>query len=203
MIETMYFDLGNVLVFFSHEKMYRQLSQLSGLSSDAIRAMLLENQMQSRYETGQISTETLYKEFAKQSNQPFSISEFTHAASDIFTPNEELFPVVRDLKRQNIRLILLSNTSECHFNKVWELYPILKEFDDWVLSYKAGACKPDALIFRKALALANCPPELCFFVDDVREFVEAAKKEGLDSEIFLNVPTFKKQLQKRGVAIPA
>ena len=197
----MYFDLGNVLVFFSHEKMYNQLSQLSGLSSDAIRAMLSHKEMQGRYETGKISTEELYQHFTKASKKSFLLSEFTHAASDIFTPNEELFPVVKDLKRQNIRLILLSNTSECHFNQVWKLYPILKEFDDWVLSYKTGACKPHPLIFQKALSLANCPHERCFFVDDIREFVEAAKKEGLDSEVFLSVHLLKKQLKERGVSL--
>lgn len=199
MIQTMYFDLGNVLVFFSHEKMYKQLSHLTELTPDAIRAILRDNQMLLQYETGKISTEDLYKHFFDASPRIFSFSEFTHAASDIFTPNEELFPIIKELKRQNIRLILLSNVSECHFNRVWSSYPILAEFNDWVLSYKAGACKPNPLIFEKALAIAECPHEHCFFVDDIPEFVEAARASGLDSEVFSNVATFKEHLKERGV----
>ncbi|MCC6127643.1 MAG: HAD family phosphatase [Chlamydiae bacterium] len=201
MIQTMYFDLGNVLIFFSHEKMYRQLSDLSGLSQKTIRSWLLENDTQYRYETGNLSTEELYSYFAAGSQKSFSLPEFTNAASDIFTPNEELFPIARALKNQQIRLILLSNTSECHFNYAFERYPILKEFDDWVLSYKAGACKPSPLIFEKALTIANCPSENCFFVDDVPEFVEAARKAGLDSEVFSGVETFKKHLGDRGLVL--
>ena len=201
MIRTMYFDLGNVLIFFSHEKMYRQLSELSGLPQKTIRSMLLENDTQYRYETGKISTEKLCSYFVKASPKSFSLPDFTNAASDIFTPNEELFPIARELKNQQIRLVLLSNTSECHFNYIFERYPILKEFDDWVLSYKTGACKPNPLIFEKALSLANCPAENCFFVDDVPEFVNAARKAGLDSEVFSGVETFKKHLGERGVVV--
>ncbi len=201
MIQTMYFDLGNVLIFFSHEKMYSQLSELSGLPQKIVRAILFENDTQHRYETGKIDTEELYCYFQANSKKNFSLPEFTNAASDIFTPNEELFPIARALKAKQIRLILLSNTSECHFNYIYERYPILQEFDDWVLSYKTGACKPSPLIFEKALSLAQCPPQNCFFTDDIAEFVDAARKAGLDSEVFSGAETLKKHLSDRDVAL--
>ncbi len=195
----MYFDLGNVLVFFDHDKMCHQLSLISGLPPADIRSMLQENKMQNRYETGLITTDELYTRFSHASPKSFSLDEFTDAASNIFTPNKEIFPVIKKMKQQNIRLILLSNTSECHFNYIYKNYPILSEFNEWVLSYKAGACKPHPLIFEKALTLANCPSSHCFFVDDIHEYVEAARKAGLDSEVFSNVATLKQHLRDRNV----
>lgn len=197
----MYFDLGNVLVFFSHEKMYSQLSNLSGLPSLTIQSLLQKDKIQHRYETGDITTSELYHHFMQMSPKPFSLKEFTHAASNIFTPNEDIFPVVRGLKKQNIRLILLSNTSECHFNYIYENYPILSEFNEWVLSYKAGACKPDPLIFQKALTLAQCPTSDCFFTDDIHEYVQAARQAGLDSEVFSSVDNLKQHLADRRVFV--
>lgn len=199
MIKTMYFDLGNVLVFFDHEKMYEQLSTLSGLSVANIRSMLQENKTQHRYETGLITTDELYNRFTQASPNPFSLEEFAYAASNIFTPNEEIFPIIKEMKKQKIRLILLSNTSECHFNYIFKTYPILSEFNEWVLSYKAGACKPDPKIFEKALKLAECPASNCFFVDDIHEYVQAARKAGLDSEVFSNTTILKKHLADRQV----
>ena len=201
MIQTMYFDLGNVLIFFSHKKMYDQLSHLTGLSEKEIQKILFEDKMQQRYETGKLSTPDLYAHFAKMGSKSFSLPQFTHAASDIFTPNEELFPIVEEMKKRKIRLILLSNTSECHFNEVVRRYPILRQFDDWVLSYKTGACKPDPLIFEKALSLAECPRENCFFTDDIQEYVEGARKVGLDSEVFSGTASLKNHLASRSLYV--
>ncbi len=201
MIQTMYFDLGNVLVFFSHDKMYSQLSELLGLPAKSIRKLFLEDQLAYRYETGQISTEELYKTFAKLAKKPFSLEEFLLAAAEIFIPNTEIFPLIEAMKTQHIRLILLSNTSECHFQYVCQHYPILQTFDEWVLSYKTGACKPNPAIFQKALSLAQCPKEHCFFTDDIPQYVEAAKQSGLDSEVFSGVPQLKSHLAHRGVNI--
>ena len=199
MIHTMYFDLGNVLIFFSHEKMYKQLETLSGLSVAQIQSILLKDQIAYQYETGKMNTEELYNHFSALSKKTFSIKEFTQAASDIFVPNTDLFPFVEQMKKKQIRLILLSNTSECHFNYIREAYPIIHLFDEWVLSYKVGACKPNPLIFQKALSLAQCPVSNCFFTDDIPEYVQAARKEGLDSEVFSGVSAFKEHMKDRGL----
>ena len=174
-----------------------QIAKISGLSVQETRSILIEKKIQQDYELGKMSTEQLYSYFAKLGTRSFSLLEFMEAASDIFIPNEKIFPVIQQLKDQKIRLILLSNTSECHFNRIYSHYPILRLFDRLVLSFEAGVCKPDPVIFQKALALADCCPTECFFTDDVQEFVGAARKAGLDSEVFSNVPTLKKHLFDR------
>ena len=202
MIQTIYFDLGNVIVFFSHQKMIRQIAETAGLSPQEVQSMLITNRGQIEHERGKVKTEELYAEFSRRGTRPFTFHEFIEAASDIFTPNTELFPIIEELKKRGIRLILLSNTSECHYNRVYSHYPILRLFDAHVLSYEAGACKPDPLIFRKALTLAECPKSNCFYIDDIPEYVTAARKTGLDSEIFTNVEALKKQLAARKIHIP-
>lgn len=201
MIRSMIFDLGNVLVFFSYPKMVAQVAACTGLKAAEIETLFFDRRLRDLYETGQMSSEELVSHFQSISPRRFSFSELMHALSDIFTPNRELWPVVDQLKEQGVRLVLLSNTSECHFNRILADYPICQKFDHCVLSYEVGACKPDPKIYRQALAVSGCKPEECFYTDDIPEFIDGARKEGLQGEIFTNVPALRKHLFDRGCTL--
>jgi glucose-1-phosphatase len=199
MLKTVFFDLGNVLVFFSRPKMYRQIAECTGLSPEAAQKILVDERVQDFYEMGQIDTAHLTQIFKSRSPKPFAERALVDAFSDIFTPNTSLFPLIERLKKQKLRLILLSNTSECHYARVHADYPVLALFDDYVLSYKVGALKPSQEIFLHALSKAGCRQSECFYTDDIPEFVEGARKVGLDSELFTNVAGLKAALGARGV----
>jgi putative hydrolase of the HAD superfamily len=197
----MYFDLGNVLIFFSYPKMVAQVAACTGLETSEIERLFFDRRLREVYETGQMGSEELVSHFRTISPRKFSFSEFMHAFSDIFTPNQELWPVVDQLKSQGVRLILLSNTSECHFQRILKDYPICQKFDHSILSYEVGACKPDALIYERALAVSGCKPEECFYIDDIPEFIKGAETAGLPGEIYTSVPALHKQLKERGCTI--
>lgn len=194
MIQTILFDLGNVIVFFSQKKMIQQLSECSGLPIETIQKLMI---YRDQYEAGLIPTEKLYQLFANLSPKKFSQRDFLHAASDIFTPNEAIFPLIQTLKDKNFRLILLSNTSSAHFEYLQPKLPILNLFDQKILSYEIKACKPESKIFQEAMKAAQCSPQECFYTDDIEEYILAAKKHKIDAEIFIDVPTLKTHLSKR------
>ena len=146
------------------------------------------------YEAGRLTSEEFYRHLQSKSSHPFSFRDMMVAMSDIFTPNIELWPIVEKLKDQGSRLVLISNTNECHFNFAYSHYPILKLFDRFILSYEVGACKPEPLIFEKALKEARGKT---FYTDDIPAFVEAGRAAGLDAEVFTDVPSLQKQLEKR------
>lgn len=197
-LKTVYFDLGNVLIFFSLPKLFSNLSQCTGLNPEKIENFLYRTDLREQYEKGLIRTEELYQKFSNVATKSFSLLAFTAAFSDIFTPNYEIWPLVKQLKDQGMRLVLLSNTSECHFKHADTHYPVLQLFDHKVLSYEIGAWKPDQKIFHHALKFAKCAPEECFYIDDIPEFIENARIAGLPGEIFTDVPKLKQQLIQRG-----
>ena len=61
---------------------------------------------------------------------------------------------------------------------------MLRHFDDLVLSYEVKAMKPSPLIYREAIARAQCRPEECFYTDDIAAYVEGARREGIDAVQF-------------------
>lgn len=198
MIKTIYFDLGNVLIFFSFPKMLEQIATLSGLKGSDIEKIFFQTDLRKLYETGKIQTRDLYQALLSHSSKPFTQKAFEWAFSNIFTPNLELWPLVSQLKEKGVRLILLSNTSECHFHFAQEHYPILKQFDELILSYEVGAWKPEAEIFQTALQRAHCKAEECFYTDDVPEFIQAAQESGLNGEVFTTTEQLKQALSRRG-----
>lgn len=182
MLKTVYFDLGNVLFFFDHNQMINQVAQCCDLNPTQVKQLAFQQKLQESYEKGTITSEELYRYFKTLSSHPFSFRDFMEAISNIFTPNTALWPTVERLKQEGIRLVLISNTCESHYNFVYSHYPILRLFDEKILSFELGLLKPDPRIFRKALFYRQGNPDECFYTDDIPPNVESARKEGLDRD---------------------
>jgi putative hydrolase of the HAD superfamily len=97
------------------------------------------------------------------------------------------------------RLVLLSNTNAIHFEMVRANYPLLRHFDDLVLSYEVKAMKPDRRIFEIAVERAACRPEECFYTDDIPAFIEGARQLGIDAVRFESAEQLQREMRARGI----
>jgi glucose-1-phosphatase len=199
MIRTIVFDLGGVIVGFEFERAYRTIEKLSGLDTPQIRARIRETGLVPLLESGKIDPGEFVSRLTAALGVTMSYDEFSALWSSIFLP-ETLIPesLLEHLHRHH-RLVLLSNTNAIHFEMIREAYPLLRHFDHFVLSHEVGAMKPAPEIYREAIRHALCLPEECFYTDDVLEFVEGARREGMDSGQFLGFEKLKADLALRGV----
>lgn len=198
MLKTVLFDIGNVLFFFDHVKMIRQIGTCCGIDPEKLKSIFFEHQVQQEYEKGQINSHDVHQILQTYGTKKFTPKDWMEAASNIFTPNYALWPIVEKLKKEKVRLVLLSNTSEIHYNYLYSHYPILPLFDEKILSYEVKSSKPHPKIFQKALETIECPVANCFYTDDIPEFIDGARKIGIDSELYLSVPDLKRHLANRG-----
>ena len=201
MLRTVLFDMGNVLVYFSHERMCAQIGALCGKSEAEIRRLLLDSGLQWKFERGRISETEFHREFEAAAGCSVKLVELIHAGSDIFELNEGVLPLLEELRGLKHRLVLLSNTSVSHFEHVRSQFDVLDYFDDFVLSYEVGALKPDTEIFHAAAKGIGCEPSEGFFTDDIEANVEAARRCGLDAEVFTGVGATIEQLRRRDVEL--
>lgn len=199
MIETFFFDMGNVLVHFSHERMCRQMGEICGLSPVEMRQWLFDSGVQAEFEKGRITEKELHRRLERETQRSLDFDALVHAGSDIFERNAAIEPIVHSLKKQGHRLVLLSNTSLSHFRFVRERFDIIATFDECVVSFEVGAMKPERAIFEAALANAHCPPERCFYTDDIAEYIAAGRSHGMQAEVFTTVDALKGHLRDRGV----
>lgn len=194
-INTLLCDLGNVILFFSYDKMIGQIAKATKLDDQAVRHLLFDKSLAVAYERGEIDSLSLYRKIISLCEGAPSYAEFFYAVSDIFTPNEEIYPILHALKEKKIKLILLSNTCPAHFEFARKNFPILDLFDEFVLSYRVKALKPEKAIYDHALSLAQCAPEKCLYIDDIPEFTNAAQKLGIHAITFTNTHALSNDLQ--------
>jgi len=198
-IRTLIFDLGRVIVPFDFRRGYERMAERCGLTPEEVRARLKSDGLVYAFESGGIGRHEFHRRVAGLLETDVGYEEFREIWFSIFLP-ETLIPdsLVGALHRR-YRLVLLSNTNVIHFEMIRERYPILRHFDAFVLSYEAGAMKPDPRIYAAAIEAARCAPQECFFTDDIPEYVEGARQAGIDAVVFEGAEALERELRARGV----
>jgi putative hydrolase of the HAD superfamily len=203
MIRALLFDLGNVLIYFSHERMCRQIGELVGRSGEEVWRLLMGSAPYVRYETGAISTIEFARELERLFDRQIDPAALSRAASDIFWRNESIEPVIEQLAARGYPLVLLSNTCDMHHHWVDERFAVLRHFERRALSYQVGACKPQPEIYHAAASLAGVALNECFFTDDTPGHVAAARQLGIDAVVYRDTQQLVAQLQRREITLSA
>lgn len=199
MIRTIILDLGRVLIPFDFERGYQRMAQRSGLPSDEIRSRIHATGIMTEYESGRVSSPAFADAIGRALGIPLDYEEFCEIWSSIFLPHTLLPEEFVVSLRRNYRTVLLSNTNEIHYSMLRRTYPILGHFDAYILSYEAKAMKPEPAIYQATLAAAQCAPGECFFTDDMPDYVEGARRLGIDAVQFQGYEKLRADLETRGV----
>ncbi len=201
----LYFDLGNVLLSFCHERMCRQMAAVAGLDPAAVKHAMIEAEgsldMQMRFERGAIDARCYYDFFCEQTGTRPDRTALEYAGSDIFEVIEPMARLVESLAAAGHRLGILSNVGSVHWQFVNDgRYPFLHSaFELTVLSYEVHSTKPDTAIYRHAIDRAGVPAEEIFFVDDRHENVAGATAAGIDAVQFTSSEQLAQELRLRGI----
>ena len=199
LIKTIIFDLGNVIVPFDFKLGYARLASLGGIPSSEIPKRIRSTDLVTRFECGEIGSREFVEELSRLLELKTTYEEFCEIWSSIFLPPTLVSASMLEGLRRRYRLLLLSNTNAIHFAMVEANYPLLRYFDYYVLSYRVGALKPSPKIYEEALAHAECRPEECFFTDDIEQYVDGARRAGIDAVQFRSVPELERELLDRGI----
>jgi len=195
------FDLGGVIVPFDFKRGYAKMEGLCGYAAAEIPARLRTTDLVTRFESGQVEPEEFVRQLSDILELKATYEEFCELWTSIFLPDTLVPDSLLERIHARRRLLLLSNTNDIHFTMVERNYPIMRHFDDHVLSYRVGALKPSPLIYKEAIARAGCRPEECFFTDDVAAYVEGAVREGIDAVRFESAAQVERELMNRGVLV--
>jgi glucose-1-phosphatase len=198
-IKTVLFDLGNVVVPFDVKRAYMHMAELCGCTPEVVAARIRATGLVTPFEKGQIETEPFIRELSTALKLEITYQNFCDWWNGVFLPE----PLVSDALLENLRsrhrVLALSNTNPIHFAMLKEAYPLLRHFDDYVLSYQVGAAKPEPKIYLEAIARAQCDPGECFFTDDLAVNIEAALAHGMDAVQFFSAEQLATELRVRGV----
>ncbi len=199
----LFFDVGNVLLYFDHQLACRQIAELVDSDEQRIWDLLFKSGFELRYERGEISTDEFYETFCEAVGKRPAIDALARASSDIFRVNPAMHAIASQLHVMGYRLGLLSNTSEMHWNFFSDgRYDIIPRiFDVKVLSFQVGALKPDPTIYQAAADLSGVELAEIFFIDDIAGHVEGACAAGIDAVQYTSPSSLVTDLRKRGIRI--
>jgi glucose-1-phosphatase len=202
--QFIYFDMGNVVLNFSHERMAQQMARVAGIEPAAAAHILFTDKvgLEWVYERGELTRDQFYARFCQAAGSRPNIDELDAAANDIFEIKVPTLGPIGRLAAAGYRLGIASNTTYSHWTYCLGRFRALrKAFSVYAMSYELEAMKPDIAFYQGAARLAQTPPEGIFFVDDRPENVAGAQAAGWDAVVYESASQLSEELRKRGVLI--
>jgi putative hydrolase of the HAD superfamily len=198
-IKAIIFDMGKVIIPFDFQRAYTTIEELCAYKTAEIRERLRATNLVTQFETGLMEPRDFVSRLCEILGANIEYEHFRQIWSSIFLPDTLIPETLVEGLRKRHRVLLLSNTNAIHFPMIRDAYAILDHFDDFILSYRVRAMKPDPAIYKAAIRAAGCRPEECFFTDDIKDYVEAARKLGMDGVQFVSREQLEEDLRARGV----
>lgn len=194
MIKTVIFDIGNVLTDFAWQEMYKEKG-LGGETFDRVAKATVQSPYWCELDRGIMTfSEVMDKFVSLDSEMEDEIRRVLADMHGIVTGRSYAVPWVCSLKKQGLKVYVLSNFSE----KIWkECIDALEFFeftDGGIISYKEHLIKPDQAVYQLLLERYGLCADECVFIDDLEENVKAARLCGINGIVFKNYEQAKKEL---------
>ncbi len=195
MINTIFFDIGGVLLNIYPERTIQHLSDLTKLSNNEIVAAFPE-EAHHEYERGEISDSEFYNEVKRKLSISNNLTEeqFWQAWSLLVGEETEVVKIMNNLTSK-YPVWLLSNTNPYHILKE-ERFKLFDKITGGIYSFEVGSRKPEEDIYFKALEVAGVTAEESLFIDDLLENVEMAKLLNMKAVQFKSINDLNEQLSK-------
>lgn len=202
-IKAVFFDLGKVILSFSHQDIVdRLLSRAEPASrrpAELFEYLFDSNEgLCNLYDEGMVTSREFHGMIDARFGLGVDFEGFAGLWNDIFTENEEVTRLVR-LVREARPAYLLSNINELHWEFIRDRYPVLSELDGLALSYRLKTKKPKPAIFEAALGMAGVSGGEAVFIDDLEENTRAASAFGITGITFTGHEELARTLRGMGL----
>jgi len=201
MIKAIIFDYGNVIHKWDNNIFLKEFVRLSGMDYHHVVDVIFGQGLHDKLETGEISNIAFFKEIKGRLNLKISQDEFFKLfSSKLFKKIETTINLIKKLKK-DYKVALLSNTNKIDFDYTIKKSKVFPLFDAVTLSFEVGHKKPDKEIFINALKKLNFKPDECVFIDDIKEYSDAASKLGIHGIHYTSYENLIKELKKLNIMV--
>ncbi len=110
--------------------------------------------------------------------------------------NNRLISYISELKKAGYKIGLISNTGSNWISESFLSQDELVLFDAMILSFEVGVTKPNPEIYEIACERLAIKPDEGVFIDDIEDYCEAARTEGLKAIHYKNYAQIKTDLEQ-------
>lgn len=199
MIRNIIFDVGNVLVEYSWERMLKAL-HITGEAYDAVAKATVLSPMWNELDRSLLSDEEILEGFIQ--NAPEYEKE-TRLVWDNIPESIHCYDYsvewVRKFRKKGYGTYILSNYSKRGYEMTKQELPFVADMDGVLFSYEVKLVKPEPEIYQTLLKKFQLKPEESVFLDDNEKNIIAAREAGIHAIHFRNKEQAEAELEKLGV----
>ncbi|MCR5475781.1 MAG: HAD family phosphatase [Lachnospiraceae bacterium] len=196
MIKNLIFDVGGVLIGYRWKEMLMEDFGLSDDKAEEVGQRIFEDPIWRDFDRGVVHIDKLVGHYCTLYPEDADIFRRVFYGNDrMATEREAVWEKMEELKKKGYNIYILSNYSEYLFKKHTDPLPFRNLLDGGVVSYQAGAIKPEAEIYTHLLKKYGLDPEECIFFDDIEANVEAARNIGITSRHITSEEALLKELE--------
>ena len=179
------------------------LTETSGLTSEAVM-QAVTGDLGNQFMLGRFDAAEFHRRLTSQLRVEIDTDDFLAlwrgviAVDDDSTRPGGIYDIVTRLHGR-YRLAIGSNTDALHYTRRLDLQPSLEDFDDVLLSYELGRCKPDPQFFVLGLRKLGVQADECVFIDDRHDNVAAASSLGITGLHFTSAARLEADLTELGL----
>jgi len=193
------FDLGQVLLPFDYKSFIEKVNRHKPGIGEQFAELYKQNYYIHRdFEKGLISEEVFITQMLGYLDNAIDGETFCRYWSDIFSFNDDVITLLSKLKKK-FKLYLISNTNSIHKKYGFGNYEFLTVFDKLILSHEVKFLKPEKEIYIEVEKVSGLPSEEHIFIDDILEYVDAAKSIGWDGIQFVGYDDLVNNLMIRNI----
>ncbi|KZM48395.1 HAD family phosphatase [Labrenzia sp. OB1] len=200
LITTVVFDIGNVLIEWNPEYLYRQL-----IPDPLERKTFLEticttkwNEQQDLGRSWREAVEMLSRRHPDKADLIAAYDRRWHEMVPGEIPGTS--SILAQLRERGVPLYAITNFSTEKFGEARTRFPFLKtSFLDVVVSGEEKLIKPDPRIYEVLLQRNGLDAQGCFFIDDSRSNVDAARDAGMQAYHFRSAAELRSELTRLGL----
>ena len=200
-IDTVVFDLGNVLIPWDIRWMLRKIFD----NETAVESFIADADIMAwhaQQDAGYPVAQAILEHSEKHPQHAHAIRAVYGRWHETMKPAfPESVALLRELKAQGFRLYALSNFSAELFYQSREYYDFWDAFEGIVLSGEEGVNKPDPKIYNILFERHAVKPESSVFLDDSLANVVASRELGMRAVHFTDAAAARVALRKMGLAV--
>ncbi len=202
------FDIGRVIVRLDLKRAFAPIAAAirdtrgrpaKSLSAEDTWELILADEHWHDWQEGRISPVEWHQHLMRRLNLSLDYAEFRETWNKVLDPETILSESLFIQLGARCRLALLSNTDPIHVECLEQRFAFGRHFPIRVYSCSVGASKPSPAIYQTALERLGVAAREALYIDDIQEFVDAAKRVGMDAIRFETRALLEDEFRRRNL----
>jgi 2-haloacid dehalogenase len=201
-IDTVVFDLGNVLIDWNPRYLFRKLYGEDVAKMEHFLKEVCSSEWNECQDAGRPWQEGVAEAIARHPDHAEMIRAYHERWEEMLgEPILESVALLEELRRSGFRVLALTNWSHETFPVALERFHFLHWFEGIVVSGQEKLIKPDPAIFRLLISRYRIEPSRAVFIDDNVRNVAGAEQVGMRALHFTSAEKLRRDLRELGLTV--